>query len=439
MTNIDRLVLTAVLCTTMALAGDDWQADAPTLRGGVVVDLMNYVRQKQGAPPPSTSAFGYQRAILSLKPMSDARSLSRAASGPWENLETVSSWLVDNDAVFRRFVDSARKPHAHIQLRPSTDPGVSAEMRDALFVATVPGLGAFDLVAQGLLAAGWAKWEEDGGDALIDAALDVMRIGMSLEHEYPMIARREAIKIIERGQVAVRQGLAGSDAKVRFVRRAIPRLGEFDRPIQTLKDSYDFERLAVLDALQRAFVSSAGETGEQVWNLVGSNVQTPWSSIEDEVVGVGFDRSLAEANAYFDAVGKWSGLPISQILSDEPAIVSRGRQLQNPLARGMVDGMVAPQHAMLRAEAQRRGLFVVLVVFDQWARTGSFVDSLDDLRGIDALGDKRIDPHTGMDFVYVQTRDGFVLYSVGPDLKDDGGRPFLSGTEKGDVVIWPLR
>lgn len=431
--------LILLMSAALTWAGDDWHADTPAMRSGSVADLLNFVRQEQGTPSPSSSASAYMQAIRELKPFSDLPSLEKASSGPWQEMVSVSTWLTQNEAVFPRFADASRKPHAHIQLAPSNDRSLPAEMRDALFVVTVPGLGAFDLVAQGLLATGWSKWEDDGGEALVEAAIDVMRIGMSLEREYPMIARREAIKIIERGQAALRRALVISDAKAQFVRRVQAKLEELDSPMRALTASYNFERLAVLDALQRVFSPSSGGSAEQVWSLVGDNARTPWSSIESEVMEIGFERSMEEVTAYFDALSDWASLPVSKMLAEEPAIVSRSQQLQNPITRYMVQGITAPQHAMLRAETVRRGFFVVFEIYAEWGKTGSFVDSLDNLSGGEELRDMRIDPHTGADLIYVRTRDGFLLYSVGPDLKDDGGRPYLPGTEMGDVIVWPMR
>lgn len=46
------------------------------------------------------------------------------------------------------------------------------------------------------------------------------------------------------------------------------------------------------------------------------------------------------------------------------------------------------------------------------------------------------DPHTGKPFAYRQRGNGFVLYSVGPDGKDDGGRRAISmKTGRYDIVV----
>ena len=46
------------------------------------------------------------------------------------------------------------------------------------------------------------------------------------------------------------------------------------------------------------------------------------------------------------------------------------------------------------------------------------------------------DPFSGEDYVYRTEGEGFVLYSVDRDLKDDGGTP-MKGRAQGDIV-WKI-
>jgi hypothetical protein len=56
----------------------------------------------------------------------------------------------------------------------------------------------------------------------------------------------------------------------------------------------------------------------------------------------------------------------------------------------------------------------------------------------DYLSEIPMDPFTGKPFTYRLTDGSYVLYSVGPDAKDDGGAPLDRGTNEGDIVIWPV-
>jgi len=45
------------------------------------------------------------------------------------------------------------------------------------------------------------------------------------------------------------------------------------------------------------------------------------------------------------------------------------------------------------------------------------------------------DPFSGKDFIYKRQGKGFILYSIGQNLKDDGGiEPSKNDRDKGDIV-----
>lgn len=69
---------------------------------------------------------------------------------------------------------------------------------------------------------------------------------------------------------------------------------------------------------------------------------------------------------------------------------------------------------------------------------GAFPDSLNKLQP-DFLKEVPLDPFTGQELIYRKQKDGFILYSVGHNLKDDGGIPYtpyvaIEKNTKGDIV-----
>ncbi len=45
-----------------------------------------------------------------------------------------------------------------------------------------------------------------------------------------------------------------------------------------------------------------------------------------------------------------------------------------------------------------------------------------------------LDPFTGQPMIYRLTTNSYLLYSIGPDEIDDGGKPLTKSTDKGDLV-----
>jgi hypothetical protein len=90
----------------------------------------------------------------------------------------------------------------------------------------------------------------------------------------------------------------------------------------------------------------------------------------------------------------------------------------------------------VQEELSRTRVFLALQAYK--ARHGGYPASIQELRS--KLGwNLPKDPFSGKDFIYKRRDKGFVLYSVGPDMKDDGGRVIANNDveleSKGDIVL----
>ncbi len=65
-------------------------------------------------------------------------------------------------------------------------------------------------------------------------------------------------------------------------------------------------------------------------------------------------------------------------------------------------------------------------------KKASYPDSLDELRQV-IPWELREDPFSGEDLIYQREGEGFLIYSIGPNLKDDGGI-VSEGWEEGDII-----
>jgi len=95
--------------------------------------------------------------------------------------------------------------------------------------------------------------------------------------------------------------------------------------------------------------------------------------------------------------------------------------------------------------AEAYGIQVFLALLAYKDTFGGYPASLDELRS--KLGWKlQADPFSGKDFVYKRKGNGFLLYSIGPNLRDDGGikdrpREVLlqkAGSEPRDDIAWQM-
>ena len=72
------------------------------------------------------------------------------------------------------------------------------------------------------------------------------------------------------------------------------------------------------------------------------------------------------------------------------------------------------------------------------SKLGTYPDSLAEVKS--KIGWKiPDDPFSGKPFVYKRRGDGFLIYSWGYDLKDDGGKPQKKNSKEYDIVWTTLR
>jgi len=93
---------------------------------------------------------------------------------------------------------------------------------------------------------------------------------------------------------------------------------------------------------------------------------------------------------------------------------------QNPLSQLFLPAMVAirAQEAATRAEV--RGTMLSAAVEFYRAENDTYPPSLGHLEP-NYVPELPEDPFTGNSFVYTPTESGYLLYSAGPDMRDDGG------------------
>jgi hypothetical protein len=112
--------------------------------------------------------------------------------------------------------------------------------------------------------------------------------------------------------------------------------------------------------------------------------------------------------------------------------------------------IVGPAYEMLsqiawRTETHRIALLALLAIMRHDKDKGLYPAGLDELVAAGYLKKPPMDPYSDGPLVYKRTDDGFLLYSFGTNLRDDGGR-FGQGkdgkprmwADDGDWVFWPV-
>jgi hypothetical protein len=101
---------------------------------------------------------------------------------------------------------------------------------------------------------------------------------------------------------------------------------------------------------------------------------------------------------------------------------------------------------MYRGKMQHESTLAGLALKRWRLEKDAYPQTLNELIASGFLKELPMDPYSDKPLVYKKMGDDFILYSIGPNFKDDEGqvamehgRPAKWGTaEAGDIVLWPL-
>ncbi len=228
--------------------------------------------------------------------------------------------------------------------------------------------------------------------------------------------------------------------------------------ILTEQENFEFdltgERFLLLDAIQCLFTDD-GQGGGRIPRcffrkryLQGGKfeyIQPIFSLIEKsnikECKRLERRETTAQVEIYCDILEKVFSLSPWQYERDYDGLKTSIEQIkkENPIIKTF---SVNPQLLFIswRARIDLDALITILAILRYKEDTQQYPDSLLELvvKGyIEAVPD---DPYGDGQIIYKQTDNGFLLYSLGVDFDDDGGKPYKSteGKMDGDDIFWPV-
>jgi hypothetical protein len=128
-----------------------------------------------------------------------------------------------------------------------------------------------------------------------------------------------------------------------------------------------------------------------------------------------------------------AALPPGQVDAPLQALENRARSL--PVVAGvLVPALSNIYKGMLRAEAEHDVALTAVAMETFRLANGKLPEKLTDLTP-KFLADEPLDPADGKPLRMVVRDKEVVIYSIGPDMKDDGGKPYDNTTKTGDIAL----
>jgi len=149
----------------------------------------------------------------------------------------------------------------------------------------------------------------------------------------------------------------------------------------------------------------------------------------------GYVNAAEDTNAIYQETKRIHNLSYRQAKDEAKGFKARIKTL-SPLSQYLIpSGILSAKISYLMHQAQRRGLYILCALEIYKARHQKYPEKLADLAP-EIIQDVPLDPFSDQSFIYKVNPDGTImLYSVGDNLKDDGG----AEKRYNDIVIAPLK
>lgn len=391
------------------------------------------------------------------------QAIDSAIAGGWDPKESLElgSWLRRNTPVLERIAQAGRQSHWALPL-------VSGDPAQPLRMTGRRSLGRTECLRNlGRILLLRAAQRQSSFDAIWPDVESAHRLGMLMTEGQSLHELRQGVFILQAVNAMMHEWgrrNAMDDAHYRQFCRWMA-----DLPSPRIKPAMidGYERLAALDLAQR------WSRDDQVMNEELSRQAADQGPLSDETIQAAIKRRLADGqlrradwnvamrriNGYYDTVMAAMKLPrpadrgraAGQLAMIRRQIAAEiARSIEGPaspdqlggwiaaviLAGGPVELEEAPVLADIAATGQDLAV-TMLAMGAQLTRKQGMPASLSMLRGPHFKAPPP-DRFSGKPLIYRQTPDGWALYSVGPNLKDDKGHHRSAGAEwieADDVVV----
>lgn len=349
----------------------------------------------------------------------------------FRNTKPMSEWTEAEWARAKEAMEEARALIAEIRRLAREGGPVSALDLSKGYVLKAPHLSNLNNFVD-ILGADARLWAREGnyGEAVEDI-LAVLGLSATL-HDEPLLNSQMARTFL--GQQAYET-----------VEEALPAGGLPSELAQRLIEAA--RQAGYRDSFAEGFQSQAFvgiEVFEQMRNggadeeLVGAGSWTDrlWQQAYGSILGRPFLNMDEET--YLDMIGRIEDLVRQPYYEARPALRALEEEISNlPVTRVGSRSQLPPLCRISEEQAAheaRLGLIQIGLALEQYyGQTGSLPATLNPIDS--SLGGALpVDPFTGKPYVYKPSGDGFLLYSVGPNLTDDNGRPATGAPDKD--IVW---
>jgi hypothetical protein len=366
--------------------------------------------------------------------------------------QIVADVAKDNAEAFEMVRQGVTKPYYWIEYETAVSESLPAGITEpveldpamAFNQAVVPAMGHYKRFAQAFqISILWRAYQGHVSSAL-DDSLVLIDFAMHLEGRGTLIEQLVGIAIEGLGRSLVTTLLDRCEVSGADLARVQDRIRDLYARHETVMDVTG-EKAVFLGLVQRMYTDDGSGNGHVLKRGLPLAARD-WQDGVASLLLFGYpDRR--EMTSLIDAL--WQEYQLA--LATEPSRPQYEQHQAQCMALAQQSYLLAEgAPAMDRiaslawhAKTGRRALLTTVAVMRYAADKGVYPPALDALVAEGYVNELLIDPYSGLPFGYRRTGDGFLLYSVGENGKDDGGQQGVRNgqprlyAENGDWVFWP--
>jgi hypothetical protein len=395
----------------------------------------------------------------------DIEQFSRAAQRPWKakDFPHLAAWLKANEKPLAVVIEAVKRPNYFHPLRSHRDKDPSSH----LIGCTIQPASKCRELTMALLTRAMLRTGEGRFDDAWDDLISCHRMGRHLSHGTTMVEALVGIALEIQSCMVTVAFLDRADLSAKKVQACLAELRKLPPPAP-LADKLDLgERFTLLDTIQLI------RRGKGSFSL-GASLSNFTKDIK-VLNAIDWTPALKDANAWFDRLVAASREPnrmkreqlfdgidteLKLIEKEKPDLdklfeqlftamedfqkqlddakklpaEKAGRAITKVLIQMMGPAARKIQESADRAEQTRRNLELAFVLLAFKKDTGKYPTTLAELapKYLPSVPD---DLFSGKPLIYKPTENGYLLYSVGVNGKDDGGQSYGDDPPGDDLVV----
>jgi len=360
-------------------------------------------------------------------------------------LEKLKSWLRENQEPINILRQTVDYPHYWNHYQRSADE--VGELTQEIMPGIMEPLSDFRQVAYAMRQnIRYEAYIREVEQAMRDCVI-LMKYGHDMQGNGFLIEQLVGIAIEALGLGESFKILDKVDVPPEFLedtQRNLEKLIEEDKPVI----SFNSEKVFWYDLIQSSFTDDGNGDGRLLGRGLPYVVDSDWTLLRMLLFDYpGRKETLTKVERFFNKSAEFLAAPPWDLHSQGVDANS----WTDDLKISMMLDLQGPVHYRVsqigwRMKTQRRCLLTVIALSLYKKKNGGYPINLNELVEQDYLGNIPIDPFSGKPFVYKNTGDDFILYSVGEDFKDDGGEVYRDDRGRlrmwaatGDWVLWPVQ